>query len=132
LASMLAEQGARARLSGPQLDPLRAAKYDAIVVGGGGLIYASRDGTDERQNLGNYLRFGPVGRHFGIPAALIGVAEQDHAGGIGKDAVTEMSTRHTLPEFACATTRAAASAALLSRFGAHDVRTGCDLLFDWT
>jgi len=132
LASMLAEQGARARLSGPQLDPLRAAKYDAIVVGGGGLIYASRDGTDERQNLGNYLRFGPVGRHFGIPAALIGVADQDHAGGIGKDAVTEMFTRHTLQEFACATTRDAASAALLSRFGAHDVRTGCDLLFDWT
>ena len=34
--------------------------YDAVVVGGGGLIYASRDGTNEAQNLANYLKFGPI------------------------------------------------------------------------
>ena len=47
LAEMLAEEGADVRLSGPDIDPLRVAKYDAVIVGGGGLIYASRDGSNE-------------------------------------------------------------------------------------
>ncbi len=131
LAEMLAEEGVEARLAGPDIDPLRAAKYDAIVVGGGGLIYASRDGSNETQNLANYLKFGPSGRHFGIPVGLIGVGDQDHARGIERDALTQAFARNALAQFQQITTRDAGSTSLLGRLGAADVRTGCDLLFHW-
>src|SRR5690606_22715731 len=71
LAELLGGAGADVYLSGPDIDPLRVAEYDAVVVGGGGLIYASRYGENEVQNLGNYLKFGPIGRLLGMPTALI-------------------------------------------------------------
>ena len=131
LAEMLAEESADVGLSGPDIDPLRVAKYDCVVVGGGGLIYASRDGSNETQNLGNYLKFGPMGRHFGVPVGLIGVGDQDHAHGIERDALTGTFARNALAQFQQITTRDGASTALLERIGASDVRTGCDLLLGW-
>ena len=131
LAEMLAEEGADVRLSGPDIDPLRFAKYDAVIVGGGGLIYASRDGSNETQNLANYLKFGPMGRHFGVPVGLIGVGDQDHARGIERDALTQTFARNALAQFDQITTRDGASTALVERLGGSDVRTGCDLLFSW-
>src|SRR5688572_11155436 len=132
LAEMLAEEGADVRLSGPDIDPLRVARYDAVVVGGGGLIFASRDGSNETQNLGNYLRFGPIGRHYGVPVGLIGVGDQDHARWIERDSLTLKFARSALAHFQQVTTRDAGSTSLLERMGAPDVRTGCDLLFHWT
>jgi polysaccharide pyruvyl transferase WcaK-like protein len=131
LAEMVAEEGAEARLSGPDIDPLRVRNYDAVVVGGGGLIYASRDGSNETQNLANYLKFGPMGRHFGIPVGLIGVGDQDHAGWIERDSLTRTFARNAVAQFQQITTRDAASTALLQRLEGADVRTGCDLLFGW-
>ena len=60
LTEMLVAEGADVHLSGPDIDPLHVALYDAVVVGGGGLVYASRDGSNEGQNLANYLKFGPI------------------------------------------------------------------------
>ncbi len=131
LAEILAEEGADVRLSGPDIDPLRVARYDFVVVGGGGLVYASRDGSNETQNLGNYLKFGPIGRHFGIPVGLIGVGDQDHDGWIERDALTRTFARNSLAQFQQFTTRDGSSTSLLGRLGAADVRTGSDLLFSW-
>lgn len=131
IAGMLAEEGAEVRLAGPDIDPRKVAKYDAVVVGGGGLIYASRDGSNETQNLANYLKFGPMGRHLGIPVGLIGVGDQDHARGIERDSLTQTFARNALAQFQQITTRDGDSTSLLGRLGAADVRTGCDLLFHW-
>ena len=132
LAEMLAEEGVDVRLSGPDIDPLRIARYDLVVVGGGGLIYASRDGSNETQNLGNYLKFGPIGRHLGIPVGLIGVGDQDHARWIEREPLTRMFARSALAQFHQVTTRDADTSALLQRLGATGVRTGCDVLLHWT
>ena len=54
LTEMLAAEGADVHLAGPDIDPLRVAAYDAVVVGGGGLVYASRNGLErdaERREL---------------------------------------------------------------------------------
>lgn len=131
LADMFTGCDVRVDFSGPDIDPLHVAKYDAVIVGGGGLVYASRDGANECQNLANYLKFGPIGRHLRIPVALIGVGDQDHAGGIRAHALTEMFARNTLSQFHVVTTRDASSAALLESLGANKPQVGCDLLFAW-
>jgi pyruvyltransferase len=137
LASVLADMlrrhaGARVWWSHSDVDPLHLLGFQAVVVGGGGLVYASRDGRNESQNLANYLKFGPLCRHLGIPVAMIGVSDQDHAGGLDRDDATREFARHCFPLFERATTRDADSTALLQRFGVPDVRTGPDLLFGWT
>jgi pyruvyltransferase len=106
-------------------------RFDAVVVGGGGLIYASRDGRNETQNLANYLKFGPMCREAGLPVAMIGVSDQDHAGGIERDDVTQAFVRACLPLFGRSTTRDKDSTELLTRLGLADVATGPDLLFSW-
>jgi pyruvyltransferase len=131
LAEMLRRQGARVWWSHPGIDPLHLKGFQAIVVGGGGLIYASRDGRVETQNLANYLKFGPLCRHLGIPVALIGVSDQDHADGIGRSGITREFAENCLPLFERATTRDEDSTALLQRLGVADVRTGPDMLFAW-
>jgi polysaccharide pyruvyl transferase WcaK-like protein len=131
LAGMLGETGASVDQSGPDIDPLHVAKYDAVVVGAGGLIYASRDGSNESQNLANYLKFGPMGRHLGVPTALIGVGDQDHGGGIEASQISAVFARAALSQFKSVTTRDTASAALLERLGAKKPRAGSDLLFAW-
>jgi polysaccharide pyruvyl transferase WcaK-like protein len=131
LAEMLIELGAEVYLSGPDVDPLRVSAYDAIVVGGGGLLYAGRGGAVETQNLANYLKFGPIGRAAGVPTALIGVGDQDHAHVIERDPLTRRFARATVPQFDEITTRDADSAALLERLGASAPGRAGDLVFRW-
>ena len=126
IADELERAGAEVFVSGPDIDPLHVSKYDAVVVGGGGLIYASRDGSDERQNLGNYLKFGCIAEQFGIPAALIGVGDQDHAAGIERHPFAQEFARSALQCFAPITTRDPRSSELLSALGARAVATGTD------
>jgi polysaccharide pyruvyl transferase WcaK-like protein len=129
LGDALRASGAELFVSGPDIDPLDVTSYDAVVVGGGGLIYASRDGSNECQNLANYLKFGPIARQFGIPAALVGVGDQDHADGIERLALARQFATEALPGFDCITTRDADSTELLCRLNARSVRTGADPVF---
>lgn len=129
IAEMLGREGAEVFVSGPDIDPLHVATYDAVVVGGGGLIYASRDGSNECQNLANYLKFGPIANHFGIPVALIGVGDQDHASGILGNELTRHFSAEALSRFACITTRDSDSTQLLEALGARSVQTGSDPVF---
>lgn len=122
---------ARVWWSNSDVAPAHLKRFDAVVVGGGGLVYASRDGRNETQNLANYLKFGPMCRDAGLPVAMIGVSDQDHAGGIERDAVTREFVRACLPLFGRSTTRDNDSTELLRRFGLADVSTGPDLLFAW-
>lgn len=131
LAEMIGECDVGVDLSGPDIDPLHVAGYDAVVVGGGGLVYASREGANESQNLANYLKFGPMGRHLRVPTAMIGIGDQDHASGIDANDITRAFTHAALPEFRLVTTRDAPSAELLERLGAKKPRVGSDLLFAW-
>ena len=131
LTEMLGDFGADVSLAGPDVDPLRLAAYDAVVVGGGGLVYASRDGQNEAQNVANYLKFGPIARRCGVPAALIGVGDQDHAGGIDRDPLTKRFVAAALAQFAHVTARDAQSADFLARHGAERAKAGSDLLFRW-
>lgn len=126
IAEMLAREGAEVFVGGPDIDPLHVATYDAVVVGGGGLIYASRDGSNESQNLANYLKFGPIAAHFGVPAALIGVGDQDHAAGILGSELAQRFSREALQHFAQITTRDSDSTRLLQVLGAPSVQTGSD------
>ena len=41
--------------------------FDCVVVGGGGIIYASQFNTNETQNLVNYLKIPVWAKEFGIP-----------------------------------------------------------------
>ena len=131
LAEMLAAEGADVHLAGPDVDPLRVAAYDAVIVGGGGLIYASRDGLNETQNVANYLKFGPIARRCGVPAALIGVGDQDHAGGVDRNPLTKRFVAAALAQFAHVTARDAQSGDFLARHGAVGPKVGSDLLFRW-
>lgn len=132
LAEMLRRRAkARVWWSHSDVAPGHLRRFDAVVVGGGGLIYASRDGRNETQNLANYLKFGPMCHAAGVPVALIGVSDQDHAGGLFRDAVTEEFTRSCLARFGPSTTRDKDSAELLQRLGLAEVTTGPDLLFAW-
>jgi polysaccharide pyruvyl transferase WcaK-like protein len=136
IASVLADllrrhAGARVWWSDSDVDLRQLRTFQAVVVGGGGLVYASRDGRNETQNLANYLKFGPMCRQLGIPVAMIGVSDQDHAGGLDRDAATREFARACMPLFQLVTTRDSNSSALLERLGASDVRTGPDLLFCW-
>jgi pyruvyltransferase len=131
LGEMLTANGADVHLAGPDIDPLRVAGYDAVVVGGGGLVYASRSGENETQNIANYLKFGPIAQRYGVPAALIGVGDQDHAGGIERNPLTKRFVAATLPRFAQVTARDAQSAEFLARHGAVQPRAASDLLFRW-
>jgi polysaccharide pyruvyl transferase WcaK-like protein len=120
---------ARVSLAGPDVDPFHLKRFDGVVVGGGGLVYASRDGSKEWQNLANYLKFGPICRDAGIPVAMIGVSDQDHAHAIESNPLVKRFARSCLPSFAPVTTRDADSSALLGRLQARAVETGSDLLF---
>jgi pyruvyltransferase len=131
LTEMLGAAGADVSLAGPDVDPLRVASYDALVVGGGGLVYASRNGQNEAQNVANYLKFGPIARRCGVPAALIGVGDQDHAGGIDRDPLTKRFVAAALAQFSHVTARDAQSADFLARHGAVGPKAGSDLLFRW-
>lgn len=136
LADVLAETlfdagAAEVWLSGPDVDPLDLRTFDALVVGGGGLIYAARGAQREWQNLANYLKFGPVCHAKGVPVALIGVGDQDHGHGIDAHPLVATFTRYCLPLFCSVSTRDAASTELLARYGAARPRTGPDLLFTW-
>lgn len=143
LAAVLAEicndAGVDAFLSGPAIDPLRVPAYDAVIVGGGGIVYACREGRNEAQNLANYLKFGPIGRHFNVPVALIGVGDQEQRSssdgakyGLWHDPLTDRFARRSLEDFQRITTRDFDSSRLLSKFGAAAPTTGSDLLFHWT
>lgn len=131
LTEMLTAEGADVHLAGPDIDPLRIAAYDAVIVGGGGLVYASRNGENETQNVANYLKFGPIAQHHGVPVALIGVGDQDHAGGIERNPLTKRFVEAALPKFAHVTVRDAQSAEFLARHGAVEPHAGSDLLFRW-
>ncbi len=131
LAEMLAAEGADVHLAGPDIDPLRVAAYDAVVVGGGGIVYASRDGRNETQNVANYLKFGPIARRCGVPAALIGVGDQDHAGGVERNPLTKRFVAAALAQFDHVTARDAQSGEFLARNGAASPKVGSDLLFRW-
>ena len=131
LTEMLAAEGADVHLAGPDIDPLRVAAYDAVVVGGGGLVYASRNGQNETQNIANYLKFGPIARRCGVPAALIGVGDQDHAGGIERNPLTKRFVAAALAQFGHVTARDAQSGDFLARHGAVGPKVGSDLLFRW-
>ncbi|HMB72860.1 MAG TPA: polysaccharide pyruvyl transferase family protein, partial [Gammaproteobacteria bacterium] len=132
LADMLGEHDADVFLSGPDIDPLRVCDYDQVIVGGGGLLYASRDGTNEMQNLCNYLKFGPIGTHFGVPCSMIGIGHQDYAGLIESDALSRSFAERCIAQFDEITTRDAESTALLNRLGGERAQTAGDLLFAWT
>jgi pyruvyltransferase len=129
LGAALSREGTAVFVAGPDIDPLHVASYDAVVVGGGGLIYASRDGSNECQNLANYLKFGPIAAHFGIPTALVGVGEQDHANGIGRNELARQFARAALPGFERITTRDSQSTRLLTELGAQRIETGADPVF---
>ena len=131
LTEMLAAEGADVHLAGPDIDPLRVAAYDAVVVGGGGLVYASRNGHNETQNVANYLKFGPIARRCGVPAALIGVGDQDHAGGVERNPLTKRFVAAALAQFDHVTARDAQSGDFLARHGAAGPKVGSDLLFRW-
>ena len=131
LTEMLAAEGADVHLAGPDIDPLRVAAYDAVVVGGGGLVYASRNGQNETQNVANYLKFGPIARRCGVPAALIGVGDQDHAGGVERNPLTKRFVAAALAQFDHVTARDAQSGDFLARHGAVGPKVGSDLLFRW-
>ncbi|MBN8489070.1 MAG: polysaccharide pyruvyl transferase family protein [Burkholderiales bacterium] len=126
------EASARVWWSGPDVSLAQLRQFDAVVVGGGGLIYASRDGRDESQNLANYLKFGPMARAAGLPVALIGVSDQDHAGGVASGALSTMFARRCLQDFTLGTTRDEHSSQFLAQLGLARVATGPDLLFAWT
>jgi hypothetical protein len=100
-------------------------------VGGGGLVYASRNGSNDTQNIANYLKFGPIARRCGVPVALIGVGDQDHGSGIAQRPLTKRFVTAALADFAHVTTRDAQSAELLARCGAERPVVGSDLLFRW-
>lgn len=130
LAAAAYQAGAsRVYLSGPDVDPLHLRGVDAVVVGGGGLVYASRDGADERQNLANYLKFGPMATAAGKPVAMLGISDQDHADGLSRYALATDFARQCLPHFQAITTRDPTSAAVLQGLGASAVVTGADLVF---
>ncbi len=137
LASLCSAMGAAAHFSGPDIDPLHLVHYDAVIVGGGGLIYASRDGADEAQNLANYLKFGALCSQLDIPVALIGVGDQEQrtpvavSGLFDSDSIIARFARESLQHFKSITTRDADSTDLLIRLGAADCQTGADLLFLW-
>lgn len=133
LAQMLRRE-ARARVwwCDSNVALLDLKQFDAVVVGGGGLVYASRDGRNETQNLANYLKFGPMCHQLGMPVAMIGVSDQDHARGLDRDEATREFVRHCMPLFGRSTTRDMYSAGLLRRLGMAHVRPGPDLLFAWT
>jgi polysaccharide pyruvyl transferase WcaK-like protein len=118
-------------LSDSALDPIDLRRFDGVVVGGGGLVYASRDGGKEWQNLANYLRFGPIGRAMDMPVAMIGVSDQDHAHVIEQNPFVRGFAQACLPAFSPVSTRDPDSATLLSALGARQVTQGCDLLFGW-
>ncbi|MGM9488981.1 polysaccharide pyruvyl transferase family protein [Ideonella sp. YS5] len=122
---------ARVWWSDSDVAPGHLKRFDAVVVGGGGLIYASRDGRNETQNLANYLKFGPMCRLAGVPVAMIGVSDQDHAGGLDRDDATREFARACVPLFHRSTTRDASSTELLQGLGLAEVHTGPDLLFAW-
>jgi pyruvyltransferase len=121
----------RVWLSDTSIDPLDLRRFDGVIVGGGGLLYASRDGGKEWQNLANYLKFGPIARSFGMPVAMIGVSDQDHAHAIERHELVRTFARACAPAFVPVTTRDEDSAALLVRLGGAEVSIGCDLLFAW-
>jgi polysaccharide pyruvyl transferase WcaK-like protein len=132
IAGLCYEAGASQVVSsGPDVDPLHLHDFDAVIVGGGGLIYASRDGQREWQNLANYLRLGPTCRQQGLPVAMIGVGDQDHAHGIERDSLAERFARDCLPSFDPVTVRDEDSASLLRNLGVARLTAGSDLLFLW-
>jgi polysaccharide pyruvyl transferase WcaK-like protein len=122
---------ARVWLSDSSIDPLELRRFDGVIVGGGGLIYASRDGSKEWQNLANYLKFGPIARGLGMPVAMIGVSDQDHAHAIERNELVLEFAQVCQSAFSPVTTRDADSAALLTRLGANGATIGADLLFAW-
>jgi polysaccharide pyruvyl transferase WcaK-like protein len=134
VAEVIAERlrehcGARVALSGPDVDLTHLRDFDAVVVGGGGLIYERRGDIDEAQNLVNYLKFGFAASHFGIPALMLGVGDQQDGPDPEKGSWRADYISKSLRNFRLATTRDPQSAALLQRWGLRDVRPGCDLLF---
>ena len=88
-------------------------------------------GTNETQNIANYLKFGPIARRCGVPAALIGVGDQDHAGGIERNPLTKRFVAAALAQFDHVTARDAQSGDFLARHGAVGPKVGSDLLFRW-
>lgn len=122
---------ARVWWSDSDVAPGHLRRFDAVIVGGGGLVYASRDGRNETQNLANYLKFGPMCRQAGLPVAMIGVSDQDHAGGLDRDEATREFARTCMPLFGRSTTRDSSSTGLLKGLGLEQVETGPDLLFGW-
>jgi polysaccharide pyruvyl transferase WcaK-like protein len=133
IAQMLLQQHGDARvwLSDSSIDPLELRRFDGVIVGGGGLVYASRDGSKEWQNLANYLKFGPIARRLGMPVAMIGVSDQDHAHAIERNELLREFARACLASFSPVSTRDVDSAALLTRLGADGAASGADLLFAW-
>lgn len=131
LTELLSNLGVEVHLCGPDIDPRTVVGYAAVIVGGGGLLYASRNGANETQNLANYLKFGAIGREFGVPVALIGVGEQDHARGMTRDPLTRQFVARTLRAFRPVTARDPDTAALVLSLGDRFAEAGTDLLFHW-
>ncbi len=92
LKSMLSEIDSQAevKLTRPQCDPKEVAWADAVIIGGGGLLY---DYDKVRSNVSNYLSYVKVARKLKKPVYLIGIAEQGIFTEAGKAAYRrELST----------------------------------------
>jgi polysaccharide pyruvyl transferase WcaK-like protein len=106
-------------------------QYDAIYVGGGGLLYASQIGQLDWQNLANYFKFPFWCSTDAIPCHLIGVGHQEPERLLELDGPTRRFLRESLRRFHTLTTRDQETAALIWQVGGVRAIVGADLVFSF-
>lgn len=106
-------------------------QYNAIYVGGGGLLYASQIGQLDWQNLANYFKFPFWCSADAIPCHLIGVGHQEPERLLELDGPTRRFLRESLRQFHTLTVRDQETAALIWQVGGVRAIAGADLVFSF-
>ncbi|WP_028312415.1 polysaccharide pyruvyl transferase family protein [Derxia gummosa] len=109
-----------------EVAPARLAQVDAVLVGGGGLLYVSQAGEADYQNLANYLRFVFWCERAGAACHLVALGDQDYARLLEQDDLSRRFATEALRRATSVTVRDQESAQLVRRLSLRTAAVGAD------
>jgi exopolysaccharide biosynthesis predicted pyruvyltransferase EpsI len=116
--------------SDSRITPADLKTFDAVIVGGGGIIYSKQSaGNNDTPNLANYLKIPFWAAEFSIPCYLMGVGVQGKPTHLSEDPVVEIFLQQSLPSVKLISVRDSASKTVLTHFYPHEIKLLPDLVF---
>lgn len=105
--------------------------FNLIIVGGGGLLYTSQFGNNEKDNLSNYFKIPFLAKELSIPCLVLGVGVQGNLKQFHNDPLTYDFLRDSIIAASDVVVRDELSRGLLQQITTRPINIFPDLVFNY-